>query len=59
MDLLLTSLLTPPVLGSLLGLVFALAVLTALLTLPVVSGLYYSVPRLLAKWFSRRAIRVA
>ena len=58
MDLLLTTLLTSPMLGGVVGIVFALALLGLLIALSVYAGLYYTVPRILLKWLCRRAIRV-
>jgi uncharacterized membrane protein len=55
---LVTSLLTPPMLGSVLEIGFALMLLALLLALAVYAGLYYSVPRMLLKWLTRRAFRV-
>ena len=57
MDLLLTTLLSSPVLG-VVGIVFALTLLGLLIALSVYAGLYYTVPRILLKWLCRRAIRV-
>ncbi|MFI5456504.1 MAG: hypothetical protein ACHRXM_13725 [Isosphaerales bacterium] len=58
MDLLLTTLLTSPILGGVVGTVFALTLLGLLIALSVFAGLYYSVPRILLKWLCRQAIRV-
>ncbi len=58
MSILLTSLLTPPMLSSVVGIAFALALLAAMLALVVYAGLYYSIPRMLVKWLSRRVFRV-
>ncbi len=58
MDLLLTTLLTSPALGFVVGTVFALTLLGLLIALSVYAGLYYSVPRILVKWLCRRAIGV-
>jgi hypothetical protein len=53
MQLLLTTGLTAPVLGISIG----LTLLAMLIALSVYTGLYYTVPRMLLKWFSRRAIQ--
>ena len=58
LDLLLTTLLTSPMLGGVVGIVFALTLLGLLIALSVYAGLYYTVPRILLKWLCRRAIRV-
>jgi len=58
MDLLLTTLLTSPMLGAIVGTVFALTLLGLLIALSVFAGLYYSVPRILLKSLCRQAIRV-
>jgi len=58
LDLLLTTLLTSPMLGGVVGFVFALSLLGLLLALSFYAGLYYTVPRILLKWLCRRAIRV-
>jgi len=59
MELLLTTALTAPVLGSILAIGFGLALLLLLTGFSIYAGLYYSIPRMLLKWFSRRAIQVA
>ncbi len=58
MDLLLTTLLTFPMLGGGVGIVFALTLLGLLIALSIYAGLYYTVPRILVKWWCRWAIRV-
>jgi len=58
MSILLTNLMTSPMLGSVVGTGFALTLLALLLVLAVYAGLYYSVPRMLVKWLSRRAFRI-
>jgi hypothetical protein len=58
LDILLTSLFTSPILSSVVGTGFALVAMTLLLALSVYAGLYYSVPRMLIKWLSRRAFQV-
>ncbi len=54
MHTLLAGSLTLPMLGSVMGAGFALTLLALLLALAVYAGLYYSIPRLLLKRFSRR-----
>lgn len=55
MDLLLTFL-TSPVIGSSIGLGLAVAILLGIALAYVYGGLYYSLPRLVLKWLSRRAL---
>jgi hypothetical protein len=45
-------------LGVVVGTVFALTLLGLLIALSVYAGLYYTVPRILLKWWCRRAIWV-
>ena len=54
----LTTILTSPILGSLVGVAIALTLLGLLVALSIYAGLYYTVPRMLLKWLTRRAIRV-
>jgi len=58
MDLLLTTLVTSPMLSGVVGTVFALTLLGLLIALSVFAGLYYSVPRIFLKWLCGQAIRV-
>ncbi len=53
-----TTILTSPILGSFVGAAFALMLLGLLLALSIYAGLYYSIPRMLLKWLSRRAIPI-
>ncbi len=55
MSLLLTNFLTSPMLAGVVGTSFAVALLALLMALAVYAGLYYSVPRMLVKWLTRRA----
>lgn len=55
---LLTTGLKSPILGSVAGVAFALVLLSLLVALSIYAGLYYSVPRMLLKWLTRRAIPV-
>ena len=54
----LTTILTSPILGSFVGAAFALMLLGLLVALSIYAGLYYSIPRMLLKWLTRRAIPV-
>ncbi|MDG3007103.1 hypothetical protein [Paludisphaera mucosa] len=56
MNILVMTLLTSPLIGNALGVSFALTLLLSLAALSVYAGLYYSLPRMLMKWLSRRAI---
>ncbi len=58
MQHLLTTGLTHPMLGSFTGVAFALVLVGLLVALLIYAGLYYSIPRLLLKWLTRRAIPV-
>ncbi len=53
---LLTTVLSSPLLGSLVGVTIALTLLGLLVALSIYAGLYYTVPRMLLKWLTRRAI---
>jgi len=57
MDPILTPMFATPLLGALASLSFALALLALLTALSIFAGLYYSVPRMIVKWLSRRALR--
>ena len=52
------AILASPLLGGSIGLGFAVTMLVLLVAALVYAGLYYSVPRMLLKWLSRRALRV-
>jgi hypothetical protein len=54
----LNAILASPLLGGSIGLGFAVTLLLLLATALVYAGIYYSVPRVLLKWLSRRALRV-
>lgn len=54
----LTTILTSPILGSFVKAAFALMLLGLLVALSIYAGLYYSIPRMLLKWLTRRAIPV-
>ena len=56
MSNLLATALTHPMLGTLAGVAFALALLGLLVALSIYAGLYYTVPKMLLKWLTRRAI---
>jgi hypothetical protein len=56
-DLLITAFLTSPLVGASASFGLALVFLVLLLSVWVYGGLYYSLPRLVLKWFSRRALR--
>jgi hypothetical protein len=58
-DWLLTTLLTSPLLGGSVSFGLAIILLAGLLSLWAYAGLYYSLPRMVLKWFSRRALRTA
>ncbi len=45
--------------GSVAGLGFALKLLALLLAPSICTGSYYTVPRILLKWITRRAVMVA
>lgn len=57
MELLLASLFASPLLGVIASMSFALALLALLAAFGVVAGVYYSAPRMLVKWLSRRALQ--
>ena len=57
MDPILTTLLTSSFLSASASFGLALGFLALLLSLWVYGGLYYSLPRLVLKWLSRRALR--
>ncbi|WP_165073990.1 hypothetical protein [Paludisphaera rhizosphaerae] len=54
MELILAS----PLAGVVVGLSFALALMALVAALALFAGLYYSGPRFVVKWLSRRALRV-
>ena len=54
----LTTVLNSPILGSLVGVAIALTLLGLLVALSIYAGLYYTVPKMLLKWLTRRAIPV-
>ena len=54
----LTTILTSPNLGSFVGAALALTLLGLLVALCIYAGLYYTVPRMLLKWLTRRALPV-
>ena len=49
-----TTVLTSPILGSFVGAAIALTLLGLLVALSIYAGLYYTVPRMLLKWLTRR-----
>jgi hypothetical protein len=51
-----TTILTSPNLGSFVGAALALTFLGLLVALSIYAGLYYTVPRMLLKWLTRRAL---
>ena len=53
---LMTTGLNCPILGSFAGVAFALTLLGLVVALSIYAGLYYTVPRMLLKWLTRRAI---
>ncbi len=53
-----TTILTSPILDSFLGVAIALTLLGLLVALSIYAGMYYTVPRMLLKWLTRRAIPV-
>ena len=54
----LTTILTSPILGSFVGVAIALTLLGLLVALSIYAGMYYTVPRMLLKWLTRRQIPV-
>ena len=50
----LTTILTSPILGSFVGVAIALTLLGLLVALSIYAGMYYTVPRMLLKWLTRR-----
>ena len=56
MDRLLTTLLASPLLGGPLTFGLAIAMLALLISLWFYGGVYYSLPRAVLKWLSRRAL---
>jgi hypothetical protein len=57
MELIVPTLTIAPLLGSLVGLTFAVSVIAVLITLSFHAGLYYSVPRLVLKGVGGSALR--
>ena len=58
MELLLISLVASPLFAGTLGFGVALSLLVLLIALSMYGGFFYSAPRFLLKWWSRRALRV-
>jgi hypothetical protein len=54
---LLTTGLNSPILGNFAGVAVAVTILGLLVALSIYAGLYYTVPRMLLKWLTRRAIQ--
>ena len=57
MELILAPLVASPLAGIVVGLSFALALMTVVAAIALVAGFYYSGPRFVVKWLSRRALR--
>lgn len=57
MDLILASLIASPLAGIVAAMSFALALITLVAAVAVFAGFYYSGPKFVAKWLSRRALR--
>ena len=57
MDLILASLFASPLLAGVAGFGFAVGLLLALVVVSTYAGMFYSVPRMLLKWWSQRALR--
>ena len=57
MEFHLTSLVVSPLFAGTIGFGIAIGLLALLIALATYGGLFYSVPRFLLKWWSRRALR--
>ena len=58
MDLILSAILSSPLVGGSLSFGLAIGLLLILFSFWVYGGAYYTFPRLLLKWMSRRALRL-
>jgi hypothetical protein len=56
-ELLIATVFTSPMVGGLLGFSLAFGLLSLLSASSAYAGFYYSVPRMLLKWLSRRSLR--